>query len=55
MSDVHVRQLEQLFLNAIATSIDVTDLKGKSVNDKPWRMRTYEHIYACTRIGEIKH
>jgi hypothetical protein len=33
MSDVHVRQLEQYFLNAIATSIDVTDLKGKQQSD----------------------
>lgn len=33
MSDVHVRQLEQYFLNAIATSIDVTDLNGKQQNE----------------------
>lgn len=33
MSDVHVRQLEQYFLNAVANSIDVTDLIGKSPND----------------------
>lgn len=29
MSDVHVRQLEQYFLNAIANAIDISDLKGK--------------------------
>jgi hypothetical protein len=30
MSDVHVRQLEQYFLNAIVPSIDVTDLSTRS-------------------------
>ncbi|PTQ79718.1 hypothetical protein C8R21_1231 [Nitrosospira multiformis] len=33
MSDVHVRQLEQYFLNSIIPSIDVTDLSGKPANE----------------------
>ncbi len=30
---VHVRQLEQYFLNTLANSIDISDLKNKSTND----------------------
>lgn len=33
MSDVHVRQIEQYFLNAVAPSIDVSDLNGKAPHD----------------------